>query len=391
MMRNKGGRILVIDFTDYEDYPIGGYLTFAKNLMESFGQDLALAGITTSEKDPVGRWFKKEIRGIEYDFFAMARYKKASTRNFIPDRLVNLFLAKYYKKRILEIGINNIFLQRHESLIAISDNNKNICYSFPGLENPLSISKYSYAGMLAKWFENLFFKKIVNVNTVLARGDDDAIGEMLSRSNGMLAGRPIIKFPTRIMTGIFRPFNKDEARLILGLPERSVIVVTTGRLAWLKGWKFMIDSFVKFSKMVTDPLFIIIGVGEDYDKIKSYISDNNLADKISLKGKKDREDIALYLNASDLYIMGSYKEGWPTALMEAVACGVPACVTEFSSVDEIILEGINGYIIRDRDEDHFADGMLRATRLPRPVKNDHVTKYSTENLKKDLLNYWELT
>ncbi|MBE0675614.1 MAG: glycosyltransferase family 4 protein [Bacteroidales bacterium] len=384
-------RILIVDFTDYEDYPIGGYLTFARNLMESFGPVLALAGITTSVTDPVGRWFKKTIKGTEYDFFAMARYIRVQTRNVIPDRLVNYLLARYYKKRILGLGINNIFLQRHESLMAFSDRNMNICYSFPGLENPLSISKYSYAGMLAKWFERQFFRKVIHSNIILARGDNDAISAMLSRSNGTLAKRTIIKFPTRIKTGVFRPVGKDEARASLNLPDTSTIVVTTGRLAWLKGWKFMVDCFEKFSKKVADPLFIIVGEGEDYYKIKSYISEKNLADKILLQGKQSREEIALYLNASDVYIMGSYKEGWPTALMEAVACGVPACATEFSSVDEIILDGENGYIIRDRDEDIFVESMLKAMKLPRPVKNDHVIRFSTENLKNDLLKYWELT
>lgn len=387
-MENK--RILIIDFTDFEGYPIGGYLTFAKNMMESFGSELALAGITTSSFDPVGRWFKKTINGTEHDFFAMARYDRAKSMNIIPDRLVNYLLAKYYRRRIFNIGINNIFLQRHESLLALADGTKNICYSFPGLENPLAIAKYSYASLLAGWFERRFFKKIVQVSTILARGDDVAISEMLKRSNGALINHHITKFPTRINTVLFRPLDRQEARRKLGFSPGIVLVVTTGRLAWLKGWKFMIDSFARFSEYVTESRFMIIGDGEDLQKIKSYISENNLDDKIILTGKKSREDISLYLNASDLYIMGSYKEGWPTALMEAVACGVPACVTEFSSVDEIILEGVNGYIIRDRNEERFSNTMLKALELHRPVKNDHVTRYSTENLKDDILKYWKL-
>jgi hypothetical protein len=62
-------RILIIDFCNYQDYPIGGYLSFAKILMETFGNDLALVGITTQISDPVGKWFKKVINGFNYDFF----------------------------------------------------------------------------------------------------------------------------------------------------------------------------------------------------------------------------------------------------------------------------------------------------------------------------------
>ena len=388
-MKNES-RILIVDFTDYEDYPIGGYLTFAKNLMESFGSELALAGITTSKNDPVGKWFRKSINGTEYEFFAMARYNRSRTRNIIPDRIVNLILANYFKKRILTIGIDNLFVQRHESLIAFANAGKNICYSFPGLENPLNISKYSYAGPLAKMFERKFFKKLVHVNTILARGDDDAIREMLARSNGTIADRTVIKFPTRVRTDIFKPMDMKSARQMLGLPPDATVVLTTGRLAWLKGWKFMIDSFIKFSEKVTNSLFLFVGEGEDFDEIMLYISERNLTDKISLAGKRSREEIALYLNASDLYIMGSYKEGWPTALMEAAACGVPSCVTDFSAADEIIREGVNGYIVNKHDEDIFNETMLKALKLPRPVQNDHVTRYSTANLKKDLLSYWTL-
>lgn len=89
--------------------------------------------------------------------------------------------------------------------------------------------------------------------------------------------------------------------------------------------------------------------------------------------------------------MGSYKEGWPTALMEAIACGVPACATDFSAVDEIIVDGVNGYIIRDRNETQFAEVILRAACMQRPVKNDHVTRYSMDRLKEDILTHWQLT
>jgi glycosyltransferase involved in cell wall biosynthesis len=359
-------------------------------MIASFGSDLALAGITTTSNDPVGRWFKKKIGNVEFDFFAMTRYDSSRTKKLVPDRLVNYLLIRYYRKRILDIGINNIFLQRQESLLALSDCKRNICYSFAGLDNPLINSKYSYGGLLARWFEVRFFKKIGVANLILGRGDDKAIQDMLSRSNGSMAGREVIKFPTRIDTNIFRPLERDKARLKLNLPEDVFIVLTTGRLAWWKGWKFMIDSFIEFRKHVHNAIFLMVGEGEDYDRIKSYISENKLADKILLTGKKGGEEIASYLSASDLYIMGSYKEGWPTALMEAVACGVPACATVFSSVEEIIIEGVNGCIIRNRDEQQFAEGMLKAAHLQKPVKNDHVTRYSTDRLKADILKHWQL-
>ncbi len=385
-----GKRILIIDFTNYEDFPIGGYLTFARNMMSSFGGCLALVGITTSRAEPVGKWIKKVINGVEYDFFAMIRYRSTKTKKSVPDRLVNYLLLKHYKEKILAIGIDNIFLQRQESLLAISKSNRNICYSFAGMDNPLVNSKYRYGSLIATWFESRFFKKIGVAKTILGRGDNEAIRDMLSRSKGALNGKEVVKFPTRIDLNVFKPERMDKARSALGLSNNAVIVVTTGRLARWKGWKFMIDSFIEFNKNFEEALFIMVGDGEDFNKIESYISENNMAGKILLTGKKNREQLAYYLNAADLYIMGSYKEGWPTALMEAVACGVPACATEFSSVEEIILDGVNGYIVKERNEELFANMMLETIKLQRPTVNDHVTRYSTSNLKADILSHWQL-
>lgn len=359
--------------------------------MESFGNDIALAGITTSKEDPIGKWFKKEICGVDYDFFAYARYNKSKTRHLIPDRFVSFVLLSLFKKRILRIGINNIFLQRQELLLAHTlSESDNICYCFAGLENPLSISKYQYASYFSNWFEKEFFSRLKSVKTVLASGDDKAIKDMILRSRGELSGKRVIKFPTRINIDVFRPLNRDDVRIDLGLPLDATILVTTGRLAPLKGWKFMIDCFMKLGKSILNCTLFFIGEGEDFEKINEYILYNELKTKVVLVGKKSSGDVAAFLNAADLFIMGSFKEGWSTSLIEAIACGVPACVTNFSSAKEIIQEGVNGFVIEEHNEDLFVEGMKKSLEIPRPVKNDNVTVFATNRMKSDLLKYWEL-
>jgi len=390
MVREK--RILIIDFANYIDYPIGGYLSFSRSMIEAFGNTLALAGIATSPSDPVGRWFRKEIDGTPFDYFAFARYKKTKTRHLLPDRLVSFILVKYYGRKIYRINIDNIFLQRQEILMALPGfKSKNICFCFAGLENPLSISKYSYASFIAKWFERAFFKRVRYANTVLAAGDDSSIGEMIARSGGRLSEGRVIKFPTRINTSVFRPVGKDYARGILNLPPVRTILVTTGRIAPLKGWKFMVDCFAQFAKSIPDSVLYFIGEGEDQEKLKQYIYVNNLSDKVSLAGRKTPEEVGLYLNASDLFIMGSYKEGWSTSLIEAIACGVPACVTDFSSAREIIVEGVNGYVVSEHNSGLYVKRIIDALKLRRPVNSEIVKLLSSDLLKGDLLKYWKLT
>ena len=384
-------RILIIDFCNFEDYQIGGHLSMSKNLMSAFGDRLALVGVTTSKNDQIGTWFKKNIDGVVYDFFALARFNIKKTKHFLPDRLMSYVLLRYYKKEILDINIQNVFVQRHEILPAINGFGlKNICFRFPGLESPLKISKYWFSKYLENHFNRLFFSSFRNVKTILASGDEDSILDMVKRSNGNIFRDDIIKFPTRINTDVFKPLDRNETRKELNIETDKIIVVTTGRLSKLKGWEFMIDAYSLFRKEVADSFFFIIGEGEDYQLVQDYIIAKGLKNNVKLVGGKKMHEVSLFLNASDLFIMGSDKEGWSTSLSEAIACGIPSCVTNFSSAKDIILEGINGYVINGHNINLFAEKMIKAIRIRRPVHNENVRNFSVDNLKEDLLKVWLL-
>lgn len=384
-------RILLIDFGNYEDYPIGGYLSFAKNMMISFGNNLALVGITTTRQDPIGEWFKKNINGVEYDYFAIACYSKTKTKHIIPDRIVCYSLLKYYLKKITKIKVPNIFIRRPEVLLALQPyNSLNICFSFAGVENPLLISKYWYSKYVADTFEQLFFKSLKKATVILAAGDDEAIQSMVARSRGKVSIEKVVKFPTRINTEIFKPDDKLAMRKKLNIPFLSKVVMTTGRLSWLKGWKFMIDCFALFEKGIDNCIFYMVGEGEEFQKIQEYIIGENLQNKVFLVGRKEADEVAEYLNASDLFIMGSYKEGWSTSLIEAIACGVPACVTNFSSATEIIMAGLNGFVIDNHDTEAFLEGMKSALNIRKPIYSENVKAFAANKLKEDILKIWKL-
>ena len=109
-------------------------------------------------------------------------------------------------------------------------------------------------------------------------------------------------------------------------------------------------------------------------------------------GYQKPQVIAQYLNASDLFIMGSYKEGWSTSLLEALMCGIPLCVTNFSSAKAIVQDGVNGYVTESHNENNFSNLMIKSLRinsdmLPKP---EDVEKYSIINLRRDILKLWKL-
>ncbi len=66
-------KILFVELCNFCDYPTGGHLSFALHLLAAFGDELKLVGINTEDNfvSEKGKWTKKNINGIEYDFFLL--------------------------------------------------------------------------------------------------------------------------------------------------------------------------------------------------------------------------------------------------------------------------------------------------------------------------------
>ena len=96
-------RILVIDNVNFVNYPTGGIMAFYRNLLPAFGKDILLAGICTDDSCPNGKWIKKKIFDIEFDFFSMANIKPSAKKPLVPERIQNCFHVKKHEDADLPI------------------------------------------------------------------------------------------------------------------------------------------------------------------------------------------------------------------------------------------------------------------------------------------------
>ena len=386
-------RFLLIEAYDFEGYPTGGSGTLCDQLIKSFGKDVALVGITTNDSDIVRQWGKKEISGIEYDFYPVKYVKKSiNKRPFIPARLKWYLTLRRCRKDIVKYGCSNVFTQSPDALLAISKwGMDNICYTFAGLTNPLSMSRFKWARHFDQLFEKIFIKKLKKVNTFLAAAGQEEINAYSQKVSSYGIKININQFPTRVDTGIFYPMNRNiNIRIELGFNLNSKIIVTSGRLSEVKGWGLLLDSFKVFLKDYPDSYFLFIGNGQDRQKIESYILELGIRESVKLLGFLSKDQLAKYLNIADLYVMGSYFEGWPTSMVEALACGIPICSTNFRSAKEILNNEKIGIIAENRNSGDFAKCMKKAINIPFNEQQhfQEIEKYSVKNLKNELCKYW---
>ncbi|AHW62270.1 Glycosyltransferase involved in cell wall bisynthesis [Draconibacterium orientale] len=378
--------ITVIEPCNFVDFPTGGQLTFVRNLLHSFNGELNLVGISTG-KEEIGSWTIKEIDGKKYRFFPFMKGIRRKNKPLIPMRLQAYNSLRKYRSTIAEGCSEIIVIQAPEVLLALNSKiqDRKICFIFPGIKNPLNYSRYFYAKIFASAYDSLFLSQVASAHWILAAADSLAIKELEIRGKGF-NGKSVIQFPTRIDENIFKKVNNNNYKETLKIAKSTKVIVTCGRLGYYKGWQLMIDAYKLFHERYPNSVFFVIGDGEDHEKIVRYIELNELENNIFLPGFLKNTEISKYLNIADVFIMGSYTEGWSTTLLEAACIGVPSVVTNFSSSYDIIKNGINGYVVENRSVIDFSEMMIKALQIDRrALPEKRMEQFTLKTLKSDLV------
>lgn len=382
---------LLIEGCNFKDCPSGGQLNFANQLTSIYKEEIILAGITTDKNVIIGKWTTKSFNGHKTPFFPF-RYRTCGAKKaIIPERLKDFLAIRKYKKEILSKKIKNVFIQSPELLIITSNWGwKNICYSFPGVENPLEMPRYKWGKMFAKTFDRALFNALKKVDIVLARADKKSIKNMIERSNGIIDSNKVFHFPTRVDTDVFYSRNQQEIKDSLQINSSYPILVNCGRINKVKGWEFILESFEEVLFSFPSAVLYYVGDGEDKSALEKMISTKNLKESVVITGFQTQIEVVKWLNLADLVLVGSHREGWATIMLEAIACGKPIVSTDVSGARDMIKNGENGFVVQSRNSKEFASAIRQSLKL-KNVKEISLaisSKYALSTLKEDLDILW---
>lgn len=109
-----------------------------------------------------------------------------------------------------------------------------------------------------------------------------------------------------------------------------------------KGLKYLIEA-AEYFKNKDNVVFMIIGDGQEREELENLIEQKGLKKKVLLLGQIP--DAYKLLNAFDIFVLPSVKEGFPWVVIEAMTAKLPVVATEVGAVPEIIENGKNGFII----------------------------------------------
>lgn len=170
------------------------------------------------------------------------------------------------------------------------------------------------------------------------------------------------------------PQERDSLREKLQIPRECHCGIIIGAVEKRKGIDLLVEVAVRLHSCGQDIRFLIIGPdGSGLDKrIVDAAYVHSIKERILAKGLKDsvcllglRNNAEEYLRAADFFIFTSRSEGFGTALIEAMATGLPAVALNIPGVTtDIITHNQNGIIIEQEDPEAFAGVILKLLSEP---------------------------
>ena len=152
---------------------------------------------------------------------------------------------------------------------------------------------------------------------------------------------------------MFNGSAKDARRLGGG---RTVVAM--GRLVRQKGFDLLIEAFARCAVQHPEWSLVILGEGEERSNLESLIAAKYLQDRVRLAGQVPYP--GQILGQADLFVLSSRFEGFPNALMEAMACKLAVISTDCpSGPRDIVRDGVDGLLIPPDDINALANSMDR--------------------------------
>lgn len=123
--------------------------------------------------------------------------------------------------------------------------------------------------------------------------------------------------PNGFDDNLFQPIPEQSTREKLGLPLNKKILLSVGTLHEVKGYEYLIDAMYMISRVRNDIIAVIVGSGPLETKLREKIKKLSLKQRVILVGWEPHNKIPLWMNASDIFVLPSLNEGFPTVIPEA--------------------------------------------------------------------------
>lgn len=143
-----------------------------------------------------------------------------------------------------------------------------------------------------------------------------------------------------------------DLRRELGIRSEEVLIGFVGRLTEQKGIEHLLEAAERLCKKYQDIAFILVGEGDLRQQLEHQAATLGLS-RVMFVGYQ--RDIPRFLEMFDMFVLPSLWEGLPVSVLEAMAAARPVVATGVSGTQEVVEEGVTGYLVEPRNVQQLED------------------------------------
>lgn len=225
-------------------------------------------------------------------------------------------------------------------------------------------------------------------------------GVLNDLKNGGITRKPMKVLGYGNVKGIDIDYFNPKRFKINDNTEKPFTFLFVGRIVGDKGINELVSAFSKLYESYSNIKLVLVGNYEEnldpiQDTTKQTIDSHPAIEAVG--GKYGDDLVKQYLNA-DCFVFPSYREGFPNAVLEAGAMGLPSIVTDINGSREIITDKINGLIIPSKNTDALYDAMKQIinddairNEMKRNAREMIVSRFEKNFVQKCQIEFYEKT
>lgn len=279
---------------------------------------------------------------------------------------IHRFIKKY-KPDVLHLHLSILWM------VCLAIIGLNIKKKFHTLHSDPSKTSYGKNRIIDKWCYRLFHVRPICLNK-----------EMCDIANRIFGRNDALPLPNGINLELYRQNCRDAYRNEFGIPNNAYVVGHVGRFIKVKNHPLIIRSFAKLKKLRPNAKLVLVGEGDDMEKIQILCSDLGVIEDVIFTGA--RPDVPQLMSMFDVFIFPSLYEGLGIVLIEAQAAGL-RCVVSKHIPHEAFVTNKVCVIDDDNDVDLWASALSDST-FPNAKPLMKLEDYSTKNVMRRLISYY---
>ncbi|MBE9220268.1 MULTISPECIES: glycosyltransferase family 4 protein [Aphanizomenonaceae] len=185
------------------------------------------------------------------------------------------------------------------------------------------------------------------------------------------------------------------------LDKNQPIILTVARLAGgdrYKGYDQIIQSLPIIRQQIPNIHYLLVGKGDDRDRVEAIIDSTNVRDCVTLTGFVSDEELGDHYNLCDVFAMPSKGEGFGIVYLEALACGKPTIGGNQDGAIDALCHGKLGALVDPDDIQELAETIISILQgtypnsliyKPQALRQAVIDTFGLEQFQKTLATYLE--